>query len=192
MGAIFFDLGGTLTDSKPGITRSIQYALDKLGHDFPSEDELTWCIGPSALECFDKLLGDSKLSATALRIYRERYADIGLFENRVYPGIEQTVLAPRLADLAQPGVAGKPENVAVALILQQVDDLGRAVMAVATHRDLDPGPMAPDAVDDVAQDPRRLVTRWPLARTQQRQHRLGGRRVEACGWAESSTRRNGR
>ena len=66
----------------------------------------------------------------------------------------------------------------MALILQQVDDLGRAVMAVATHRDLDPGPMAPDAVDDVAQDPRRLVTRWPLARTQQRQHRLGGRRVE--------------
>ena len=91
MGAIFFDLDGTLTDSKPGITRSIQYALDKLGHDFTSEDELTWCIGPSALECFDKLLGDSKLSATALRIYRERYADIGLFENRVYPGIEQTV-----------------------------------------------------------------------------------------------------
>ena len=77
-----------------------------------------------------------------------------------------------------PGVAGKPENVAVALILQQVHDLGRAVMAVATHRDLDPGPMAPDAADDVAQDPRRLVTGWPLARTQQRQHRLGGRRVE--------------
>ena len=38
--------------------------------------------------------------------------------------------------------------------------------------------MAPDAADDVAQDPRRLVTGWPLARTQQRQHRLGGRRVE--------------
>ena len=66
----------------------------------------------------------------------------------------------------------------MALILQQVHDLGRAVMAVATHRDLDPGPMAPDAADDVAQDPRRLVTGWPLARTQQRQHRLGGRRVE--------------
>ena len=91
---------------------------------------------------------------------------------------QRRVLAPRLADLAQPGVAGKPENVAVALILQQVHDLGRAVMAVATHRDLDPGPVAPDAADDVAQDPRRLVTGWPLARTQQRQHRLGGRRVE--------------
>ena len=70
---------------------------------------------------------------------------------------------PWCEDLAQPGVAGKPENVAVALILQQVHDLGRAVMAVATHRDLDPGPMAPDAADDVAQDPRRLVTGWPLA-----------------------------
>ena len=82
---------------------------------------------------------------------------------------QRRVLAPRLADLAQPGVAGKPENVAVALILQQVHDLGRAVMAVATH-DLDPGPMAPDAADDVSS--------MALARTQQRQHRLGGRRVE--------------
>ena len=30
MDAIFFDLDGTLTDPKPGITRSIQYALDRL------------------------------------------------------------------------------------------------------------------------------------------------------------------
>ena len=91
MSAIFFDLDGTLTESKLGITRSIQYALDKLGQDVPSEDELTWCIGPPPLECFDKLLDDNKLSVTALRIYRERYADIGLFENSVYPGILETV-----------------------------------------------------------------------------------------------------
>ncbi len=51
-------------------------------------------------------------------------------------------------------------------------------MAVAAHRDLDPGPMAPDAADDVPQDPRRLDAGGPLARTQQRQHRLGRRRVE--------------
>ena len=37
--AIYFDLDGTLTDPKPGITRSIQYALQKLGHPtIPSED----------------------------------------------------------------------------------------------------------------------------------------------------------
>jgi phosphoglycolate phosphatase len=42
MDAIYFDLDGTLTDPKIGITRSIQYALDKLGHPaIPSKDELT-------------------------------------------------------------------------------------------------------------------------------------------------------
>jgi phosphoglycolate phosphatase len=30
---VFFDLDGTLTDPKIGITRSIQYALEKLGVD---------------------------------------------------------------------------------------------------------------------------------------------------------------
>jgi hypothetical protein len=42
MDAIYFDLDGTLTDPKPGITRSIQYALQKLDHHtIPTEDELT-------------------------------------------------------------------------------------------------------------------------------------------------------
>ena len=46
MVTIFFDLDGTLTNPKPGITRSIQYALERLNQPIPSEDELTWCIGP--------------------------------------------------------------------------------------------------------------------------------------------------
>jgi phosphoglycolate phosphatase-like HAD superfamily hydrolase len=42
MDAIYFDLDGTLTDPKPGITRSIQYALQRLDHPtIPTEDELT-------------------------------------------------------------------------------------------------------------------------------------------------------
>jgi len=45
MATIFFDLDGTLTNPKPGITRSIQYALERLDLAVPSEDELTWCIG---------------------------------------------------------------------------------------------------------------------------------------------------
>ena len=56
--AIFFDLDGTLTDPKPGITRSIQYALQKLDHPtVPTEDELTWCIGPPLRASFVKILG---------------------------------------------------------------------------------------------------------------------------------------
>jgi phosphoglycolate phosphatase-like HAD superfamily hydrolase len=40
MSAIYFDLDGTLTDPKPGITGSIQYALQKLDLPVPSQDEL--------------------------------------------------------------------------------------------------------------------------------------------------------
>jgi phosphoglycolate phosphatase len=87
MSTLFFDLDGTLTDPKPGITRSIQYALQKLDRAVPSEDELTWCIGPPLRASLQKLLGGEELADRALALYRERFADIGLYENQVYPGI---------------------------------------------------------------------------------------------------------
>jgi len=86
--AIFFDLDGTLTDPKAGITRSIQYALEKLSKPVPSEEALTWCIGPPLLASFEALTGDAELAPRALALYRERFSDIGLFENKVYPGIK--------------------------------------------------------------------------------------------------------
>ncbi|WGR95791.1 HAD family hydrolase [Bradyrhizobium sp. ISRA443] len=94
-GAIFFDLDGTLTDPKPGITGSIQYALRKLGHPVPSQDELTWCIGPPLRASFVTLLGGEELADDAVTLYRERFGDVGLFENAVYPDIAQVLAALR-------------------------------------------------------------------------------------------------
>jgi phosphoglycolate phosphatase len=39
------------------------------------------------------LLGDRQEAAAALRYYRERFADTGLYENRIYPGIEDALAA---------------------------------------------------------------------------------------------------
>ena len=91
MRIIFFDLDGTLTDPKAGITRSIQYALERLGFPVPTEDELVWCIGPPLLASLKRLTGTDALADRALSLYRERFADIGLFENEVFPGIEDTL-----------------------------------------------------------------------------------------------------
>lgn len=88
MDAIFFDLDGTLTDPKIGITRSIQYALDKLDLPVPSPDELTWCIGPPLRDSFVKMLGGDRQADLAVSLYRERFGDVGLYENAVYPDIE--------------------------------------------------------------------------------------------------------
>jgi phosphoglycolate phosphatase len=95
MDTIFFDLDGTLTDPKPGITGSIQYALQKLDLPVPTQDELTWCIGPPLRASFVTMLGGESLADRAVALYRERFADVGLYENRVYPDIEHVLAALR-------------------------------------------------------------------------------------------------
>lgn len=94
--ALFFDLDGTLTDPKIGITSSIQYALDQLGHSVPEANDLTWCIGPPLQESFEVILDNKDLATKAVTLYRERFAAIGLYENQVYEGIQST-----LANLAR-------------------------------------------------------------------------------------------
>ncbi|OKO76398.1 HAD family hydrolase [Bradyrhizobium sp. AS23.2] len=91
MVTIYFDLDGTLTNPKPGITRSIQYALERLGVAVPSEDELVWCIGPPLHASLEKLTGRAELADRALVLYRERFSDVGLFENEAYSGINDTL-----------------------------------------------------------------------------------------------------
>jgi phosphoglycolate phosphatase len=94
MDAIYFDLDGTLTDPKIGITRSIQYALEKLDHrPIPAEHELTWCIGPPLRASFEKLLGGSQSADAAVSLYRERFSGIGIYENSLYSGIAEVLTA---------------------------------------------------------------------------------------------------
>jgi phosphoglycolate phosphatase len=86
---ILFDLDGTLTDPKDGITRCIRFSLDRLGVKPPHEDHLTWCIGPPLRESFSRLMDtkDEALLDQALFHYRTRYSETGMFENAMYPEI---------------------------------------------------------------------------------------------------------
>lgn len=84
---VFLDLDGTLTDAGPGITRSIAYAMEKMGKTPPPLKDLEKYVGPALQETFPQL-GVSDVDA-ALGFYRERYTDVGLFENSVYPGVPQ-------------------------------------------------------------------------------------------------------
>jgi phosphoglycolate phosphatase len=87
--SLFFDLDGTLTDPKVGITRCIRHALEGLGVGAPSDTELERWIGPPLAESFRELLGPSPpdLVERAMTLYRERFGTLGMFENVPYPGI---------------------------------------------------------------------------------------------------------
>jgi len=117
--AIYFDLDGTLTDPRIGITRCIQYALRELDCDVPEADKLLWCIGPPLLQSFEKLL-DAERAPRALALYRERFADVGLYENEIYAGIRE--LLPQLrASGYQLQVASSKPQVFVTRILDHFE-----------------------------------------------------------------------
>ena len=87
--AILFDLDGTLTESGEGITKSVQYALDKIGKPEENLENLKVFVGPPLLEQFMKYAKiDEETARRAVAYYRERYADVGIYENQVYPGVE--------------------------------------------------------------------------------------------------------
>ncbi|WP_434772909.1 HAD family hydrolase [Pseudomonas entomophila] len=85
---LLFDLDGTLTDPRLGITRSIQHALAKLGIDEPDLTRLEPFIGPPLLQAFMQFYGFDEATAwDAVNHYRERFRVTGLYENQVFEGV---------------------------------------------------------------------------------------------------------
>lgn len=108
---LFFDLDGTLTDSRPGIVASMRHAMNAIGRELPSDEALLRFIGPPTHDAFRELLGsaDEELNRRTIRIYRERYSTLGLFENSVYPGIAAGLAALHGRGLPLCVVTSKPE-----------------------------------------------------------------------------------
>lgn len=85
---LLFDLDGTLTDPKVGICTCVQYALASFGIEEPDLDKLEPFIGPPLKESFMEFYNMSEEQAqAAVAKYRERFSDVGLFENEMYAGI---------------------------------------------------------------------------------------------------------
>ncbi|QLE41252.1 HAD family hydrolase [Nostoc sp. C052] len=116
--AILFDLDGTLTDPKLGITSCIQYALSELGYRPPDADELHWCIGPPLKDSFSQLLNtlDGTVIEQAILLYRHRFATIGLFENSLYPQIPEVLKVIRSAGYQTFVATSKPYIYATQII----------------------------------------------------------------------------
>lgn len=107
--AVIFDLDGTLTKSEEGICRSVKHAAQTLGLSCPDEATLRKFIGPPLAYSFQTYLGMNEAQAQqAVDIYRERYQSVGLFENRVYPGIRRLLRTLRQQGVYCAIATGKP------------------------------------------------------------------------------------
>ncbi len=108
---IFIDLDGTLTASGTGIVNCVRYALEKFDITDASEEVLRCFIGPPLTDAFSEHFGFSEEDAkTAVLYYRERYTEIGIFENEVYPGVVQMLSELKDAGKTLILATAKPEQ----------------------------------------------------------------------------------
>jgi len=115
---LFFDLDGTLTDSKPGIVASIRHALRAVDVEPPPVDEIARLIGPPTQDAFARLLGTTDRASIdrAVQAYRDRFASVGMFENSVYPGVLDGLGALRARDFDMWVVTSKPQVYAQTIV----------------------------------------------------------------------------
>ena len=90
---LVFDLDGTISDPKDGITRSLNYALSTHGFEKHDEETLLNFIGPPLDSTFKTITksDNPELISSLVARYRERYSDIGFSENVLYPEIPETL-----------------------------------------------------------------------------------------------------
>ncbi len=114
---ILFDLDGTLTDSGPGILNCLEYALEDQGIPIPERDQMRTYLGPPLAVTFGEVFGmNDQQIAQAIDKYRERYHDIGLFENSVYEGVPELLAELQNAGLRMATATSKPEYSATRIL----------------------------------------------------------------------------
>ena len=107
---LLWDLDGTLTESGPGITNSVRYALKQMGIDETDQGKLDRFVGPPLQESFKKYYGMTPEEAEeAVVQYRVYFRNTGMFENSVYEGVKETLEKLRSEGYVLAVATSKPE-----------------------------------------------------------------------------------
>ncbi len=115
---IFFDLDGTLSDSSEGVLRSFNYALDKMGGNLITKNEVGKYIGPKLTDSFKFLLNlkSEEEALKAVDFFREDYVVTGYKINKLYPGIKELLTELKKNNYRLFVATSKREDVATNII----------------------------------------------------------------------------
>lgn len=114
---VLFDLDGTLTDPKTGITSCVQYALADAGIEEPDLDKLEPFIGPPLTDSFREFYGfDDEQIKRAIDKYHERFDEKGIFENELIEGIPELLKALKDAGCRVSIASSKPRPLVIRIL----------------------------------------------------------------------------
>lgn len=108
---VIFDMDGTIMDTSEGVIRSVQYALRGMGLPDDDMERIHRFIGPPLYQAFSEFYGMSDADAMeAVRLYRVRYADVGVLEYTPYPGMLKLICDIKTAGMKVGIATGKPKK----------------------------------------------------------------------------------
>ncbi|MGN0136362.1 HAD-IA family hydrolase [Anaerotignum sp.] len=114
---ILFDLDGTLTDSAEGVINACQYMQKKMNMPVWETADLKFIVGPPLMKTFtEDFAMDKETAEKAMVVYREYYTTIGLFENKVFPGIEEMLENLKAKGKRMAVATSKKEEMAVRIL----------------------------------------------------------------------------
>ncbi|WP_420450978.1 HAD hydrolase-like protein [Ilumatobacter sp.] len=110
---VLLDLDGTISDSEPGIGRSLAHAFTECGYDPPDDETVRAMIGPPFEVSFPKHGIAVDDIERVIKAYRVRYDSIGLFENELYDGVVEMMDDLRDAGHTISLATAKPQEIAI-------------------------------------------------------------------------------
>jgi phosphoglycolate phosphatase len=114
---LLFDLDGTLTDPKSGITKSVAYALQHTRGIEVDPDTLTHFIGPPLKESFMAYYHMSATEALeAIRHYRTYFEASGMLDNIAFEGVGELLAHLNEAGKVLAVATSKPTPFAVKIL----------------------------------------------------------------------------
>ena len=115
--AVFIDLDGTITESGEGCMNAVRYMFEKAGYEENDEVRIRAFVGPPIKMHLINAYGFPEEEAARIyAYYREYYLSKGIYESRLYDGIEDALHAIKSSGKTLYVATSKPEVMAIPIL----------------------------------------------------------------------------